>query len=90
MQHSGSSDTRRFVFDQADKRLVDSVIRQRLTSEMPLIRKNVQSLVKANDPFREKKIVVAKRRIVSIGPEEKEKVKRSLDFSPFGIVKYPP
>ncbi len=55
---------------------------------MPNIRQNVQSLVKTNDPFRDKKIVVSKRRIVPIGSEEKDKIKRSLDFTPFGAIKY--
>jgi hypothetical protein len=78
---------RKLVYDQAGKRLVDSVIRQRLSSEMPAIKQNVQGLVRANDPFKDrKKEVIVKRRIVSLGSSEKDKAKRSLDFSPFQTI----
>jgi hypothetical protein len=86
MYNSQNSDSsRKLILDQAGKRLVDSVIKQRLNAEMPNVKNHVQELIKIGDPFKKEKIkeVVVKRRKISVSVSDKDRAKRSLSFMPF-------
>lgn len=88
MYNSQNSDSsKKLILDQAGKRLVDSVIKQRLAAEMPLIRNNVQQLIKASDPFKDRRDklreVVVKRRKISVSVSDKDRARKTLSFVPF-------